>query len=294
MRMLLIGHRGAPAHLPEHTAPGYRRAFADGADLVEPDLVPTRDGVLLVRHEPLLADTTDLAEHPDLAARGSTSIDFTWSELRRLRARERLPASRPASAAHDGEYELLRLRDVVEIAEDARGGLVLELKWDAWALAHGFSYEDLLRRELEPVLDAACLRGARVESFEVGVLDRLAAQPWVRELGWRLVVLVEDAAGARPEEEGPARLSDAGLEDAAARFAGVSVRTSLLSEEVVARAHARGLEVLTYTLRGEDEFLPAEFAGRAGEYWRELAATGVDGVFADDPAAVHAAVCQRE
>jgi glycerophosphoryl diester phosphodiesterase len=305
---LVIGHRGAPAHLPEHTASSYRLAIAQGSDFVEPDLVPTADGVLVVRHEPVLDGTTDVAAHPEFAERRRVGVpgiedgwyaeDFTWAELSTLRAVERLPELRPASHAHSGTEPLLRLRDLVRLVDEAahergRGcGLVLELKWDAWMRARGFRYEELLARELAPVLDADCLLEARIESFETGALDRLAGTPLVRELDARLVVLVEDEPWLRPGsgEEGPERCTDEGLDDAAHRYDGISVRTTLLDADLVERAHARGLEVFTYTLRGEEQHLPGAFAGRADDYCRALAATGVDGIFADDPAAARAAL----
>ncbi|MGO2110429.1 MAG: glycerophosphodiester phosphodiesterase family protein, partial [Pseudoclavibacter sp.] len=128
----LIGHRGAPAYLPEHTAASYRLAIAQGADFVEPDLVPTRDGVLAIRHEPLLDHTTDVSAFAEFARRrrsvdvgefraeGLFTLDFDWAELQELRAVEPLPDLREASAAHDGEWSILRLRDLVELVADTR------------------------------------------------------------------------------------------------------------------------------------------------------------------------------
>lgn len=300
MRPLIIGHRGAPSYRPEHTESSYRLAVRQGADLVEPDVVPTRDGVLLVRHEARLESTTDIADRPEFAGRrrggtlredepganvGWFAEDFDWAELRQLRAVERIPELRPESARYAGREPLLRLRELVTIINDesrARRrhcGLVIELKHDARSLAAGHDFVELLQRELEGLWHLESLRDLRIESFEAPVLDRL------RESGStaKHVLLVADSAEALPGEEGPARLTPAGLDDAAARFDGVSVRTSLLSSRVVAEAHDRGLEVLTFTLRHEDEFLPAEFVGRPEAYWQALTATGVDGVFADAP-----------
>ncbi|MGO1545058.1 MAG: glycerophosphodiester phosphodiesterase family protein [Gulosibacter sp.] len=300
MRPLIIAHRGAPSYLPEHTESSYRLAVRQGADLVEPDVVPTRDGVLIVRHEARLESTTNIAEHPQFAGRrrgdsltedapgehvGWFAEDFVWAEIQQLRATERIPDLRPASAAHSGAEPVLRLRELVTIIHDearARGrycGLVIELKHDARTLAFGFDHVDLLARELEGLWHLDVLRDLRIESFEAAALDRL------RERGStaKHVVLVAAAEEVGPGEEGPARLTAEGLDDAAERFDGISVRTSLLSRELVEAAKARGLEVLTYTLRAEDEFLPAEYAGRPEAYWEVLLDTGVDGVFADAP-----------
>lgn len=306
--MLIIGHRGAPSHYPEHTAASYQRAIEDGADLVEPDVVPSRDGVLIVRHETHLDESTDIATHPEFSARrrpagerlaGWHSDDFDWCELRQLRAVERLPKLRPSSHSRSGTEPVLRLRELVSLVDASsrkRGrhcGMVIELKSDAVMLAAGFDYVELLARELEGLWDAPALAGVRFESFELPVLERMRTASWfvrLRDRGAKRIALVESGDLVRPGEEGPARCTDAGLDEAAILVDGVSVRTTLLDADLVSRARARGLEVLTYTLRSENEFLPTEYLGRPADYWRHLAATGVDAVFADDPAAVRAAL----
>lgn len=299
----VIGHRGAPSLFPEHSASSYRAALRAGASAVEPDVVPTRDGVLLIRHDVHLADTTDIADRAELASLRRDGDwfcdDLDWSTARNLRCRERLPQLRPRSAAHDGEDTVMRLRELVDLVEhEGRGGLVVEIKHDAQALSLGFDMATLLAEELAGRLDSPALAGMRIESFEAGVLMRLQE----RDFPGRRILLIEDAdADALGRgEEGRARLTSAGLDDAAAFCEGISVRDTLLGvtddepgrrgRELVHAARERGLEVLTYTLRTEDEFLPPGYAGRPEDYWRAVAATGVDGVFADDPAAVTAAL----
>jgi glycerophosphoryl diester phosphodiesterase len=143
---LLIGHRGAPGYRPEHTASSYRLAFAMGVDAVEPDVVATADGVLVIRHENEISGTTDVAEHPEFAERRTTkridgesltgwfTEDFTWAELATLRCRERIPALRPGSAEYDGTEPILRLGDLLRLVEEASVehgrdiGVVLEIK----------------------------------------------------------------------------------------------------------------------------------------------------------------------
>ena len=128
---LVIGHRGAPGYRPEHSRSSYELALAMGVDAVEPDVVATKDGVLIVRHENEISGTTDVAEHPEFADRKTTkrvdgqaltgwfSEDFTWAELSTLRATERLGPLRQASASFDGRYPVIRLRELFEIIDDA-------------------------------------------------------------------------------------------------------------------------------------------------------------------------------
>ena len=306
----IIGHRGAPALAPEHTRASYRLAFAGGADLVEPDVVPTRDGALAVLHGPLLDETTDVAARPEfadrysrkrfgrIAASGWFAEDFDWDELRELRAVERWPEARPASAALDGAEGPLRLRELVElVAEEAPGtGLVIELKHDARALLLGHDFVDLLERELDGLWDSPALEGVAWESFETAALHRLRE----RGIPGKRIALVGETLETMDGEEGPERLTAEGLDDLAEWGHGVSVRTGLLvpypGERAIARgrslvtaAHERGLEVMTFTLRGEPRFVPEAWTD-AVAHWRALAATGVDAVFADDPAAVRAAL----
>ncbi|HXR44580.1 MAG TPA: glycerophosphodiester phosphodiesterase family protein, partial [Pseudolysinimonas sp.] len=138
----VIGHRGASGYRPEHSRSAYELAIALGADAVEPDIVATRDGELVLRHENDISGTTDVARHPEFAARRTTKTvdgasitgwfteDFTWDELSTLRVVERLPALRPHSASFDGLQPMLRLRDLLTILDDATRAvdLVAEIK----------------------------------------------------------------------------------------------------------------------------------------------------------------------
>lgn len=327
---MLIGHRGAPADLPEHTTEGYRLALRQGADALEPDVVPTRDGVLLVRHEPMLGASTDIADRVEMfgeARELSTpegpvtdwfAHDFTWEQLRSLRAVERIPSIRPSNTVYDGAFPLLRLRELVELLADertrtgARPRLVIELKHASWFRDVGFDLAELLHLELAGLWGSSALEGLIIESFEGEVLRDVGRRGFAR--GAHLVYLI-DSEGApydRMARDGAAArdyasdLSDSGL-DAVARWAdGISLSHLLLGVTdsasaahphagrlLVDRAHARGLEVYTWTLRPEDEFLPPALAGAPEEYWRGLLRTGVDGVFADAPARVRAVIDQR-
>src|SRR5450631_282538 len=126
---LVIGHRGASGYRPEHTLAAYELAARLGADYVEPDLVVTRDGVLVCRHEPEIGGTTDVAARPEFAARrkavlldgasvtGWFSEDFTLAELKTLRAVERLPAIRQRNTMYDGLFEVATFQEVLDLRE---------------------------------------------------------------------------------------------------------------------------------------------------------------------------------
>ena len=312
-RPLVIGHRGASGYRPEHTASAYQLACEQGADAVEPDIVATRDGVLVVRHENEISGTTDVADRPEFAARRTSKMvdgvrhegwfteDFTWAELSTLRCRERLPDLRAGNRAFDGREPILRLRDVLAIidAESERQGrdigIVVEIKHAQYFLGLGIDLVALMIEEL-----AAAGWGARpdrlvIEAFELGALDRVR----VAELPARLVFLTEHA-GAPADEPVTGRRrrpyawyrSDAGLDLLATRVHGISVaKRDLLGTDLVARAHARGLVVYVWTLRPENRYLTSERRSNRdvaewGDWRSEFAtvlSTGVDGIFVDHP-----------
>ncbi|WP_285115801.1 glycerophosphodiester phosphodiesterase family protein [Leifsonia sp. fls2-241-R2A-40a] len=251
---MVIGHRGAPGYRPEHTRGSYELAFQLGADAVEPDIVATKDGVLVLRHENEISSTTDVAERGEFADRRTTkevdgvvqtgwfTEDFTWDELSSLRARERIPALRQNSSTFDGHYPLLRLRDLLEIVERAGDGpgrapgLVAELKHATYFEAAGLPLDELLLAEFSEAgwTDAA---GVVVESFEHTVLVKL------HERGFRSrrVYLLEDSGApadrvAALGSSAPGYDSDVTLRglyalgsaasSPAARVDGISVETS--------------------------------------------------------------------
>lgn len=136
--LIVIGHRGASGYRPEHTLEAYRLAIRQGADFIEPDLVATKDGVLVARHENEISGTTDVGNHPEFANRRTTKTidgqaltgwfteDFTLAELKTLRAKERLPGVRPANARFDGMYQIPTFAEVVRLAKaESRDGHVV-------------------------------------------------------------------------------------------------------------------------------------------------------------------------
>ncbi len=283
--VLVIGHRGASGYRPEHTRSAYLEALRLGAGAVEPDLVPTKDGVLVVRHEPEISGTTDVAEHPEFADRFRTvtvegeehsgwfTVDFTWAELSTLRARERLPEIRPASAAFDGTEPILRFADLLDLLEGSGATLVAEIKHPALFGLLGYDVAGMLLAELGDRVPSERLV---VECFELPVL----VEPQARGLAATYVFLSETAVDL------------AALPPA---IDGVSYDKALLlgpgGEERVREAHDAGLLAYTWTLRPENAFLdprhrrgddPAAWGDWRTEY-AEVLATGVDGVFADQP-----------
>lgn len=320
---LVIGHRGAPGYRPEHSASSYRLACELGADAVEPDVVATRDGVLVVRHENEISGTTDVATRPEFASRRTTKVvdgkrhagwfteDFTWAELSTLCCRERLARVRPDNRGYDDREPILRLRDVLAIVDEQSArlgrqlGAVVEVKHAAYFASLGYDLGTLLLEELAATGWDARPERLVIESFELGALDRL------RESGARasLVFLAErfGSPADEPVAGAPARSyawyrSDAGLDLLASRVDGVSVakgnllRVNALGRAIgptglVQRAHARGLRVFTWTLRPENRYLNLRFQTslRGGEWgdWRSefgmVLSSGVDGIFVDHP-----------
>lgn len=306
---LVIGHRGAPGYLPEHSRSSYLLAISAGVDAVEPDVVPTRDGVLVVRHENEIGATTDISVRPEFADRRTTKVvdgermtgwfveDLTWDELRTLRCREPIPALRPDSAAHDDTEPLLRLRDVLDIARAGGVGVVLEIKHAASFARLGFDMAALVEAELREAGWADAVDALVIESFEPLVLARL------RERGIRvpLIQLVDrDGAPwdlrARDGSEAAtyaSMLTPRGLDALEAEVDGLSVDKGLLWDipELAREAKARGLTVFAYTCRPENAFLLPTYrlpGGDAafGDYrreWAVLREAELDGVFVDHP-----------
>jgi glycerophosphoryl diester phosphodiesterase len=289
---LVIAHRGASGYRPEHTLAAYELAIEQGADFIEPDLVVTRDGALIARHENELSLTTDVARRPQFAGRRRTqtvdsrsvggwfSEDFTLDEIRRLRATERFAADRPRSAEHDGRHGIVTFDEVVALAERAgRGrerppGVYPEIKHAAHFAALGLAVEPRLAAALRPV--GAGLP-VYVQSFELPALRRfaeLADAP-------RVMLL------ARPLAAGE-------LRELAAQVQAIGVAKSLLFERdaagaigaptpLVEQAHALGLAVHAWTFRNENRFLPPNLRGEPQRELQMYFAAGVDAVFTDFP-----------
>lgn len=316
-RPLVVAHRGASGYRPEHSAEAYRLAARLGADMVEPDIVATRDGVLVLRHENEISGTTDVAAHPELASRRTTkevdgevltgwfTEDLTWEELSRLTVRERLPRIRQASATFDGQLGILRLEDLLDILDETGLGMVAEIKHATYFRSIGLPLDELLADVLRERGWASTPERLVVEAFELDVLHRLRARGvlgrsvYLMERGGSPADAVASLGSAAPTyasqrtDAGLAALVEAGLD-------GISVDKSVLLQEgrdgvrvddLVDRAHAAGLQVLSWTLRPENRFLAkahrrGPLASQWGAWMREwelLIGAGLDGVFADHP-----------
>ena len=319
----VIAHRGASGERPEHTASAYRLAAEQGADVIEPDLVMTRDRRFVVRHENEIGGTTDVAERPEFADRktaktidgvettGWFTEDFTLAELKTLRARERLPLLRPDNTAWDGQEPILTFDEVVAIArqESARTGRIIgvapELKHPSYFAGIGLPMEDAfvdaLKRHDLTGADAPIL----IQCFEVGTLQRLKTRIKAPLLQ---LMSVSGSPADRPDMTYAAMSTPEGLRAIAAYADAIGVETgmvlprddmarSLPATALVADAHAAGLKVVVWTFRAENAFMPLERRhgdapadhGDLSSYLKAFYALGVDAVFSDFPGAAVAA-----
>ena len=291
-----------------------------GADYIEPDLVSTKDGVLVARHEPEIEDTTDVEEHPEFAYRRATKTidgvefegffveDFTLAELKTLRAEERLPLVRQENTIYDGLYAVPTFQEVLDLrARLSRGlgrtiGVYPETKHPTYHDAAGLSLEEPLVRALARNRLNTASSPVFVQSFEVANL---------MELNHELRVPIVQLFGSEGQpfdftEAGDARTYDdlatpAGLEEIAGYADGIGpnkdrvipVVAGALGEPtaLVEDAHEAGLLVHPYTFRNENQFLPQALRNGAvpsdyGDAFAEYAAfyaAGVDGLFSDNP-----------
>jgi glycerophosphoryl diester phosphodiesterase len=331
-RPIVIAHRGASGYVPEHTLAAYFIAVEQGADYIEPDLVMTKDGALVARHENEIATTTDVATRPEFASRRTRKVvdgeemegwfaeDFTLAELKRLRARERLPELRPGNTRLDGQFEIPTLDEVLglvraldrqrQVAAQREGkpkpmpiGVYPETKHPSYFDALGLSMEEPLVRTLHRWGYTGKRAPVFIQSFETANLKRLRKMTRLR-----LVQLID--AGGKPYDfvlsQDPRTSADLvtrpGLADIAKYAEGIGVNKALivprdaegyLSEPttLVRDAHANGLIVHGWTFRAENDFLPKDFQSSSipaalGDMAAEveaLLASGMDGFFTDHP-----------
>ncbi|WP_102817303.1 glycerophosphodiester phosphodiesterase [Burkholderia ubonensis] len=292
-KVQVIGHRGASALRPEHTLASYRKAIEDGADVIEPDLVSTRDGVLVARHENEISGTTNVSALPQFASRKTTKTidgvpltgwfteDFTLAELKTLRARERIAQFRPANTAYNDQYEIPTFDEIVALAKQmsAQVGRTIHLypetKHPTYFQSIGLPLEDRLVDALQKDPYTARTATIYIQSFEVANLKAIRSRIGSSQPNWKLVQLMDDAA-QRPYDfvkandkrtYGDLSTRD-GMREVATYANGVGpYKASIIAvgpdgtlqqpTPYVRYAHEAGLVVHPYTFRPENNFLPA-------------------------------------
>ena len=291
--IIVIAHRGASGERPEHTLESYRVAIEEGADYIEPDLVMTRDGVLIARHENEISGTTDVAQHPRFEARRRTQIidgesftgwfteDFTLSEIKTLRARERLPELRPKNRQFDGRFAVPTFDEIMQLVtgENRRPGrnrpigVYPETKHPAHFAALGLPQELSLLDTLQRYQYAKPGSPVFIQSFDPRNLRQLRGMTQLP-----LVQLLEHEVG------------DVG---AIAKYAdAIGIAKALAIPSAVSAAHAANLRVHVWTFRAENEFLPPDLRvgtapaahGNLEAEIRRYLERGIDGFFVDFPA----------
>ena len=313
---IIIAHRGASGERPEHTLAAYQLAIEQGADFIEPDLVLSKDRILVVRHENEISETTNVADKPEFSDRKTVKMidgerhegwfteDFTLAELKTLRAKERLPALRAANKTYDGQFEIPSVFDLIDEQTEAdtgtRVGVYPETKHPSYFAALGLSHDEPLLTLLKQYGYGGAEDPVFIQSFEVGNLRALNKQTEIR-----LVQLVAGEGGP-PDDQGltyASMITAAGLQNIAAYADGIGPSKDLVIDRnaigqlgeptgLVEAAHQAGLVVHPWTFRRENHFLPADFKSGidprdpgdlAGEV-RAFFTAGVDGLFSDNPA----------
>lgn len=321
--VLVIAHRGASGERPEHTLGSYTLAIEQGADFIEPDLVLTKDGILVARHENEISETTDVSARPEFAGRKTSKTidgqtmtgwfteDFTLAELKTLRAKERLPQLRKANMAFDGQFEIPTFEEILELAkaESVRTGRTIgvypETKHPSYFASIGLPHEAPLLALLERYGHVERSAPVFIQSFEVENLKALRVKTKVR-----LIQLMDEKGSPpdRPDLTYPDMATAEGLKAVAAYADGVGPNKALVIPRtllgnlgeptmLVRDAHRAGLAVHPWTFRRENYFLPLSAksgidprgVGDLESEIRAYLATGIDGFFSDNVAEAVAA-----
>ncbi|NGN65584.1 glycerophosphodiester phosphodiesterase [Streptomyces sp. A7024] len=318
----VVGHRGASGYRPEHTIGAYELALAMGADIVEQDLVITKDGHLVCRHEPEIGGTTDVANHPEFADRKKTkkldgkdtvgwwAEDFTLAELKTLRAIERIPANRQENTIYNGRWEVPTFEEVLKWADKKeretgrKVWLHIETKHPTFFIEQGLPLEPPLARLLKKYGRDGRRAPNFVQSFEPTSIQRM------KKLVSCPGVVLLSTASSRPYDfvvaGDPRTVADLikpeGLKWIAGFAQGIGPTLDLVIPKdatgkllqpttLVKDAHAAGLVLHPYTMRNENTFLPLDFKrgddpnayGDAFGAFKTYYATGIDGIFSDNP-----------
>ncbi|WP_294336312.1 glycerophosphodiester phosphodiesterase [uncultured Sphingomonas sp.] len=301
---IVIAHRGASGLRPEHTIASYTLAIEQGADFIEPDLVPTKDGVLVARHENEISETTDVAAHAEFADRKTTKTidgarvtgwfteDFTLAELKTLRAKERLPLLR--GTKYDGQFDVPTFAEIIALAKAYKVGVYPETKHPTYFASIGLETDTPLVAQLRAAGCDSADAPVFIQSFEVANLKRLKDMTRVR------LIQLMDAKGAPADGAMPSYAAMAtpdGLKAVAVYAYGIGPNKTMIRDgdavptSLVADAHAAGLKVHPWTFRAENYFLPTSLRtgidprahGRLTDEIARYLELGVDGFFTDFP-----------
>ncbi len=310
-KAIVIAHRGASGERPEHTIAAYTLAIEQGADYIEPDLVLTKDGVLVARHENEISETTDVAAKAEFAARKTSKTidgqkmtgwfteDFTLAELKMLRAKERLPQLRKANMAYDGQFEVPTFEEILELAKLRGVGVYPETKHPSYFASIDLPHEAPLLALLTKYGHTEKTSPVFIQSFEVGNLQALRTKTKLR-----LIQLMDEKGSPadRADMTYPEMATARGLKAVAAYADGIGPNKALVIPRnmlgamgeptaLVTDAHKAGLAVHPWTFRRENYFLPLgqksginpAAHGDLEIEVRAFLAAGVDGIFSDNP-----------
>ena len=305
---LIIAHRGASGYRPEHTLASYELAIDLGADYIEPDLVITKDGILIARHENEISETTDIANHPEFAHLKTTKTidgeiktgwfteDFTIAEIQTLTAKERIPQLRPHNTAYNGIFTIPTFAEIIDLAKHKSQairrniGIYPETKHPSYFQAIGLPLEDTLLLNLQEINSPIF-----IQSFEVSNLKELS-----QKTDLPLVQLINDIG--KPYDfvinNDPRTYADLlnqkGLQEIAEYAQAIGVHKNLLiprnshgkllsPTSLIIDAHAANLQVHAWTFRNEDFFLPLDLQENPQKEYEIFFNLGVNGVFSDYP-----------
>ncbi len=310
---IIIAHRGASGYRPEHTLAAYELAIDMGANFIEPDLVITKDGVLIARHENEISETTNVSIHLEFANRKITKLidgelkcgwfseDFTLAEIKTLRAKERIPKIRPHNTSYDGLYEIPTLQEIIDLAQrktveiGRKIGIYPETKHPTYFRSLNLALE-------EPLLKILSINGYKgknspvfIQSFEVGNLQYLSEQTDLP-----LVQLLNDKGqpydfilqGDARQYHDLVKLEELNKIANYAQAIGINKnllvprdisRKLLQPNNLIENVHIAGLLIHVWTFRNEDDFLPLDFQGNPQAEYQLFFDLGIDGVFSDNP-----------
>lgn len=305
---LIIGHRGASGYLPEHTLESYELAINLGVDYIEPDVVITKDGVLIARHENEISETTNIGKKPEFAHLKTTKIidgeikigwfteDLTLAELKTLKAKERIPNLRPQSAEYDDHFSICTLLEIINLVQsknqelDKNVGICIEIKHPSYFASIGLCFRESLLTTLKDTPLSII-----IECFEVGFLQKLSQLTnlplvqLINDIGKPYDFIINDDYRTYQDLITPQELATI------SHYAqGISVHKNLvvprdihgkllIPTSLINNAHNLNLQVYSWTFRNENVFLPLDFQNQPKLEYELFFNLGIDGVFTDFP-----------